>query len=120
MQKKTKIVATIGPASSEPKILEQMIMAGMNVARINFSHGTHESNGELIDNIRNISRKLNIPVGIMADLQGPRIRTIVSEDVEIKVGEKINVTDASVSSQISNDKLQIPNKIQNPKIKLKA
>ncbi|MFA6047334.1 MAG: pyruvate kinase [Parcubacteria group bacterium] len=119
MQKKTKIVATIGPASSEPKILEQMIMAGMNVARINFSHGTHESNGELIDNIRNISRKLNIPVGIMADLQGPRIRTIVSEDVEIKVGEKINVTDASVSSQISNDKLQIPNKIQNPKSKNK-
>jgi len=109
MKKRTKIVATIGPASENPKVLEQMILSGMNVARINFSHGTHESNGQLIDNIRAISRKLNVPVGIMADLQGPRIRTVVNNDVEMKVGEKINIIDVSVSSQISNDKLQISN-----------
>jgi pyruvate kinase len=97
VNKKTKIVATIGPASESPKILEQMILAGMNVARINFSHGTHESNGKLIDNIRAISRKMNIPVGIMADLQGPRIRTSVKSDVEIKKGEYIYISDISLA-----------------------
>jgi pyruvate kinase len=94
--KRTKIVATIGPSSEKSKILEEMIASGMNVARINFSHGTHESNGKLIDNIRHLSEKLKIPVGVMADLQGPRIRIAVEKEVEIKTGENILVSDTSI------------------------
>lgn len=97
--KRTKIVATIGPSSEKPKVLEEMIENGMNVARINFSHGTHESNEEAIDAIRKISEKKDIPVGIVADLQGPRIRTIVEQDLEIKKGEKILISDRGVFRQ---------------------
>jgi pyruvate kinase len=94
--KRTKIVATIGPSSEKSEVLEEMIASGMNVARINFSHGTHESNGKLIDNIRHLSEKLKIPVGIMADLQGPRIRIAVEKEVEIKAGEHVLVSDTSI------------------------
>jgi len=73
-KKHTKIVCTIGPSSETPKILEQLIKAGMNVARLNFSHGTHEWHGRIIKIIRQISEKLDQPIGIIADLQGPRIR----------------------------------------------
>lgn len=96
MDKRTKIVATIGPSCEKLKILEEMIKSGMNVARINFSHGTHESNGKLIDNIRHLSEKLKIPVGVMADLQGPRIRIAVEKEVEIKAGENILLSDTSI------------------------
>jgi len=91
--KRTKIIATIGPASSAKNILKKMIENGMNVARINFSHGTYESNSDLIKNIRELSEKMNIPVGIMADLQGPRIRTLIGQELEIKKGEAIRISD---------------------------
>ena len=74
MNRKTKIVATIGPASQDESILERLILAGVNVARMNFSHGTHEEHAEHIAIIRRISEKLNISVGILQDLQGPKIR----------------------------------------------
>lgn len=73
--KKTKIVCTIGPASENPEILEQLINNGMNVARLNFSHGTHEEHLAKIKTIRRIRRKLNAPVAIMLDTKGPEIRT---------------------------------------------
>lgn len=94
--KRTKIVATIGPASESKKKLIKMVKSGMNVARINFSHGTHESNGKVMRMIRNIGESLNMPIGIMADLQGPRIRTVVGDDLVIKKREKIFVTDVSI------------------------
>lgn len=115
MNKRTKIVATIGPASEAPKILEEMIRSGMNVARINFSHGTHESNGKLIDTIRHLSEKLKIPVGVMADLQGPRIRIAVDKDIEIKADEYIIIGDTSLSA---NSKFQNPNFKSNSKFKI--
>src|SRR5512133_2497269 len=74
MQRKAKIVATIGPSSAEPQMLEHLIQAGMNVARLNFSHGTHEDHAARIANIRQIAEKLGKPVGILQDLQGPKIR----------------------------------------------
>jgi pyruvate kinase len=95
MNKKTKIVATIGPASDNKETLEKLVKAGMNVVRINFSHGTHESNGKVIDIVREISQEINVPVGIIADLQGPRIRTVVDEDVDMIRGESIGVYDIS-------------------------
>jgi len=74
MTRKAKIVATIGPASQEEEVLRRLIKAGMNVARMNFSHGTHEEHAERIAIIRRISDELNIAVGILQDLQGPKIR----------------------------------------------
>ena len=115
MEKRTKIVATIGPSSKKPEILEKMIKLGMNVTRINFSHGTHESNGELINAIRCLSEKLKKPVGIMADLQGPRIRIAVDKDLEILSGEYVMIGDTSLPSNfkfpISNFKSILNDKI---------
>jgi pyruvate kinase len=72
---KTKIIATIGPSSNTPAVLEKLILAGMNVARLNFSHGSYEEHGDVIKMIRSLSRTMNQPVGILLDLQGPKIRT---------------------------------------------
>ena len=71
---RTKIVCTIGPASSSPNVLQSLITAGMNVARINFSHGTHEQHAEVISAVRAIAREIGRPVAVLGDLQGPRIR----------------------------------------------
>ena len=71
---RTKIVATIGPASNSRNMLEKLVAAGMNVARLNFSHGNYETHSEAIRNIRSIARTLNRPVAILLDLQGPKIR----------------------------------------------
>ncbi|MFQ5407096.1 MAG: pyruvate kinase, partial [Anaerolineales bacterium] len=72
--RKTKIICTVGPASSSEETLAQMMLAGMNVARLNFSHGTHESHAEHIRRIRSVAQRLGIPIAILQDLQGPRIR----------------------------------------------
>ena len=73
--KKTKIVCTIGPSSESPEVLEQLMLNGMNVTRLNFSHGTHEEHLAKIKTIRRIRRKLNLPIAIMLDTKGPEIRT---------------------------------------------
>ncbi|HRQ78919.1 MAG TPA: pyruvate kinase, partial [Gemmatimonadaceae bacterium] len=70
----TKIVATIGPASASPDIIRKLIHAGMNVARLNFSHGEHEQHARTVANIRGIAEDLGRPIAILGDLQGPRIR----------------------------------------------
>lgn len=102
MNKKTKIVATIGPSSEKRDNLKQMIEAGMNVARLNFSHGNYDSHLKIIQNIRELSNELGEGIGIMADLQGPRIRTKLESELEIEKGEKIIVSDTSkdLKSQI--------------------
>ncbi len=74
VNRKAKIIATIGPASQDPATLEQLVAAGMNVARLNFSHGTHEEHAERIRTLRDISRRLHTSIGILQDLQGPKIR----------------------------------------------
>ncbi len=74
-RKRTKIVATIGPASSDPQILRALIAAGLDVARLNFSHGTHESHGATIAAVRAVGAELNTPVAILQDLPGPKVRT---------------------------------------------
>ncbi|MBU2644911.1 pyruvate kinase [bacterium] len=75
MRNKTKIIATIGPASNSRTTLKQMISAGMNVARLNFSHGTYAQHLEVIQTIRRLSEEMNKPISILLDLQGPKIRT---------------------------------------------
>ncbi len=74
IQKKTKIVATLGPATVDSKTIEELAKAGMNVARLNFSHGTHEQMATFIQTVRKISQDLNLPLAVLADLQGPKMR----------------------------------------------
>lgn len=87
--KKTKIVATIGPASESEKVLEKMMKAGMNIARLNFSHGEYDWHKMTIDRIRKVAKKNNFNIGILADLQGPRIRVNTKEEVSIKSGDEV-------------------------------
>lgn len=72
--KRTKIVATIGPSSSDAKTIADLIRSGVNVTRLNFSHGSHEEHGRYIKTIRAVSRELNEPVAILQDLSGPKVR----------------------------------------------
>ncbi|MBQ4353644.1 MAG: pyruvate kinase [Clostridia bacterium] len=71
---KTKIVCTLGPASDSAEMIEQMARAGMNVARLNFSHGTHEAHAEVIARIKEVREKLGVPLAILLDTKGPEIR----------------------------------------------
>ena len=71
--RKTKIICTIGPASEKPEMLEKLIEAGMNVARLNFSHGSYEEHGARIENIRKLREKLGKPIAILLDTKGRRI-----------------------------------------------
>ncbi|MDL1910127.1 pyruvate kinase [Chloroflexi bacterium CFX6] len=90
MTRKTKIVATIGPASQDEDILEKLIESGMNVARMNFSHGTHEEHAERIVRIRRVAEKLGRSVGILQDLQGPKIRIgQLDEPIQLTEGETV-------------------------------
>ena len=92
MTRKAKIVATIGPASQKEEILEQLIRAGMNVARLNFSHGTHEQHAERIASIRKVSGRLGVPIGILQDLQGPKIRVgELPEIIQLSEGELVTL-----------------------------
>ncbi|WP_333839632.1 pyruvate kinase, partial [Pelomicrobium sp.] len=74
MLRRTKIVATLGPASSDPKVLERMIDAGVDVVRMNFSHGTVEEHVRRAELVRSLARGAGRTVAILADLQGPKIR----------------------------------------------
>jgi len=87
--KRTKIVCTIGPASEGKKKLEEMIEGGMNVARLNFSHGDFSWHRKAIRAVRSISEKLKIPIGIMVDLQGPRIRVSSKKETKVSKGETV-------------------------------
>src|SRR5277367_2489055 len=73
--RRAKIVATLGPASSTPAVFRKLVRAGLDVARLNFSHGTHAQKAELIRMVRTIAKEEGKPICILADLQGPKIRT---------------------------------------------
>jgi pyruvate kinase len=108
MIRKAKIVATIGPASRSPEVLEKLILAGMNVARINFSHGTLEQHEETIATIRQVSEKLGIAVGILQDLQGPKIRVgELPEALQLSEGDTVMLY-ATGTPAPENDGVKIP------------
>ena len=89
--KQTKIIATIGPATSSPEMLEQLLLAGMNVVRINSSHGDHDAHREVIENIRKLDQDLNTSTAILVDLQGPKLRVgeIAGGEIELVENEEI-------------------------------
>jgi pyruvate kinase len=91
---KSKIVATVGPASNTQEVMEQLIFAGVDVFRLNFSHGSHEQHLQVINNIRALNEKLGTHICMLQDLQGPKIRTdeVENNGVELIPGEKIVIT----------------------------
>jgi len=94
MKRKAKIVCTIGPASESYQVLEKLARAGMDVARLNFSHATYEEHAQRITNIRRVSESLDRPLGILQDLPGPKIRTgkLKADKVWLEEGEEIILT----------------------------
>ncbi len=98
---RTKIVCTIGPASSSRKALKELILAGMNVARLNFSHGTHAGHKKVADSVKSLSRSLKRPVAIMLDLQGPKIRTglVKGGSLMIKAHDPFTITTRAIKGE---------------------
>ena len=98
--RRTKIVATIGPASRDRKVLESLAQAGIDVVRLNFSHGEHQEHFAVMQSVREISDQLGRPIAILQDLSGPKIRTGRLKDdkpVELRKGERITIsTDESI------------------------
>ena len=92
--RKTKIICTIGPASQNEETLTQMCLAGMNVARLNFSHGSHEEQKEKVELVKKVREKLDMPIAIMLDTKGPeyRIRTFAQGKVTVKEGDTYTFT----------------------------
>lgn len=91
--RRTKIIATIGPASNSPEKIRELIKAGMDVARLNFSHGKHEEHAAVITWLREISEELNAPVTIMQDLQGPKIRVgqLAGGKMKLETGDNVSL-----------------------------
>ncbi len=107
---KTKIVCTIGPSSRSPETIEAMIHQGMNVARLNFSHGTHEEHGEKIRLIREVSSTIGKPVAILQDLCGPKIRigSVPSGGLSLKSGQQIRLTGEQIPGTV--DRISVSHK----------
>ena len=106
LKRRTKIVATIGPATQSEQIITDLIKAGVTTFRLNFSHGDHKDHAERIETIRKVSNNLDINVGILQDLQGPKIRLGRFKDgpVRVKKGDKFKLTSKEVecSNKIAN------------------
>ncbi|SET46839.1 pyruvate kinase [Natronincola peptidivorans] len=85
--KKTKIVCTLGPASDQKDVLKQLVKNGLNVARLNFSHGNHEEQGKRIETIKEVREELNVPIAVLLDTKGPEIRTGKFKDPEVVLQE---------------------------------
>ena len=100
---KSKIVATVGPASNNKETLKQLIIAGADVFRLNFSHGTHDNHKKVIDLVRELNEEMGTHVALLQDLQGPKIRTNMIEggEVTITAGDKlvIAIDDAEGNSE---------------------
>ena len=96
--RKTKIIGTIGPASEDPEVFREMCLKGLNVARLNFSHGTHEEHQKKIDMIKAVREELNLPVAIMLDTKGPeyRIGTFRDGKISLKDGDSFIFTTCEV------------------------
>src|SRR5579862_9046920 len=113
----SKIVCTIGPASRQPRILKRLLEAGMDVARLNFSHGSHSEHLECIQTLRGMAQKLRKTIAILADLQGPKIRTGALAGVVpvvLRAGQKFTITTARIlgdSTRVNTTFLPLPKEV---------
>ena len=114
----SKIVCTIGPATCSPRMIRKLFEAGMDVARLNFSHGTHEEHAQTIAMLREASSVLKKPLAILADLQGPKIRTGAlagGGTVLLRTGQKFVITTAKVlgdSTRVSTTFHPLPREVK--------
>jgi pyruvate kinase len=112
-----KIVCTLGPASNSPEMIVRLMRAGMDVARLNFSHGTHEDHARTIKRLRDASARLSRPIGILADLQGPKIRTGALRDkqpVPLRTGQRFTISIHSIigtSAGVSTTYKRMPREV---------
>jgi pyruvate kinase len=118
-QKKTKIVCTMGPATEDDDVLRELIKSGMNVARFNFSHGSHDYHRNNIDRVRRIAKELGTTVAIMLDTKGPEIRTGLLKDHEkviLTTGQNVVITTdddvIGTSERFSLDYKQLPSEVE--------
>ena len=116
--RRAKILATLGPASSSPNVIESMLTAGVNAVRINMSHGTHDEHTAAINNARSAAQKLGVPLSILVDLSGPKIRTRHLKDskpVELVPGEKITITTRDVegsAQEVGTNFAELPQSVK--------
>ena len=105
--RKTKIICTIGPKTESPKMLEKLARAGMNIARLNMSHGSHQSHDKVIESIKILNKKLDHPIGILLDTQGPEIRTgDIANDLHLKTDDIISIV-VRGSDNVEESSIQI-------------
>lgn len=114
--RKTKIVCTIGPASNSEEVLRGLCLAGMNVARLNFSHGTHEEHGIVINRIKKVRKELALPIAIMLDTKGPEYRIGMFEDGKINLadGDEFTFTSEKIignQNEVSVNYENLPNEL---------
>jgi pyruvate kinase len=113
-----KIVCTLGPASNSLEMIERLMRAGMDVARLNFSHGTHEDHAGTIKRLREVSAKLTRPIGILADLQGPKIRTgllVDKKPVQLIAGQRFTISNVAIagnSAGVSTTYKRMPREVK--------
>jgi pyruvate kinase len=117
IKRRSKIVATIGPASQDEQTLGQLLKAGLDVARLNFSHGTHDDHKTVFERLRRLSQESGRPVTILQDVQGPKIRTgeMAGGEVELIAGQKLQLTTQPVvgsSERISVDYEGLPERVK--------
>ena len=115
--RKTKIVATLGPATKDVETIKRLIKAGMNTARINFSHGNHDSHTDVVNNLKAAREELGEPVALLLDTKGPeiRIKTFKNGDVKLKKGQKFTLTTDDVDGNeniVSVTYEELPNDVQ--------
>ena len=116
--RKTKIICTIGPASESESVLTQMCKAGMNVARLNFSHGSHEEHQKKIDTIKKVRKALGLPIAIMLDTKGPeyRIKTFENGKITLKDGDTFTLTTDDIVGNQERVPVTYKNLINNLKV----
>ncbi|MCF8001344.1 MAG: pyruvate kinase [Halanaerobiales bacterium] len=112
--RKTKIVCTLGPAADDKETIKKLAEAGMNVARLNFSHGDHEEHGRRIDLVKEVEKELDKPIGIMLDTQGPEIRTgkMKNDKITLKNNEEVKITTKEVIGNKNRFQIKYDNIIQ--------
>ncbi|MEC4895613.1 MAG: pyruvate kinase [Oscillatoria sp. PMC 1051.18] len=106
---RTKIVATLGPASNSREIIKQLVIAGMNVARLNFSHGRYQDYVRIIEEIRSLEAELDTPITILQDLQGPKIRVgqLPKEGINLEKGKTITLVPQAENDEESSEAISI-------------
>ncbi|MEL7353788.1 MAG: pyruvate kinase [Cyanobacteria bacterium J06560_5] len=117
---RTKIVATIGPASRSPERIKQLMQAGMNVARLNFSHGSYDDHAAQIRQLRTVSAELEMPLTLLQDLQGPKIRvgTLPPEGIELHPGAAVTLVPIKQTLEAQAPEAQAPEEISSKQISI--